>query len=228
MNFIEREKYLFSLLGQISGKTDFVVIGGYAINAYVLPRFSIDCDVVVQNKKESQKLEKLLEANGFSERASGKLAPYTGGFVSMASKQPAATFDILSGAVEDRLSGTVFPAGMIFRNSSKRTIFGKGSPVRLNCRVVDAELLFLMKACPARSTDIRDLFILSSIKLDSGKILEMARQITAKIDSGKILAKISSNGFLNALQGVHGKLPEQQYKKTLANARKNIERLSQI
>ena|SRR3989344_4152128 len=225
MNFAEREKFLFSVLSQISGNIDFVVIGGYAINAYVLPRFSIDCDVVVRNKKDSQKLQKLLKTIGFLERANGKLAPYTGEFVSMASKETAATFDILSGAVEDRLSGTIFPAELIFKNSSKRAIFGKGSPMQLSCRVVDAELLFLMKACPARSTDIRDLFMLSSMKLDGKKIEKIAKEINAKIDSVKILAKINSRDFLNALQGVHGKLPAEQYEKTLGKARKNIEKL---
>src|SRR3989344_2581888 len=123
MTFAEREKFLFSILGQIFGKADFVVIGGYAINAYVLPRFSIDCDIVVQNKKDLAQIQKA----GFAERASGKL-PYSGEFLAMASKEPQATFDILAGAVEDRLSGTIFPAEMIFKNSAKRAIFGKSSP----------------------------------------------------------------------------------------------------
>ncbi len=225
MNFAEREKFLFSALKQISGKADFVVIGGYAINAYVLPRFSIDCDIVVRNQKNSRQIVQLLEKLGFTEHASGKL-PYTGEFVAMASKEPQATLDILSESVEDRLSGTIFPAEMIFENSSKRAIFGKGSPIQIKCRVVDPELLFLMKACPARSTDIRDLFMLSAIKLDTEKMRKMAKQINAKIDAGKIISKISPKGFLNALQGVHGKLPAEQYEKTLGRARKNIENLA--
>ncbi|MBI4210251.1 MAG: nucleotidyl transferase AbiEii/AbiGii toxin family protein [Candidatus Diapherotrites archaeon] len=227
MNFAEREKFLFSTLKHISEKADFVVIGGYAINAYVLPRFSIDCDIVVQNSKNAKKIQKLLENGGFSERAGGKL-PYGGEFAAMASNEPPATFDILSQAVEDRLSGTIFPAKMIFENSSKKAIFGKGSPIQIKCRVVDPELLFLMKACPARSTDIRDLFMLSAIKLDIGKIRKMAKRINAKIDAEKILSKIGSRVFLNALQGVHGKLPPEQYEKTLGKARKNIEKLSQL
>lgn len=224
MNFAQREEFLFSTLKQISGKTEFVVIGGYAINAYVLPRFSIDCDIVVQNRENAQKIRKLLENRGFSERAGGKL-PYGGEFFSMASKDPPATFDILSEAVEDRLSGTIFLAEIIFENSSKRAIFGKGSPIQIKCRVVDPELLFLMKACPARSTDIRDLFMLSGTKLDVEKMRKMAKQINAKIDAEKILSKIGSRGFLDALQGVHGKLPAEQYEKTLEKAKKNIEKL---
>ena len=226
MNFVEREKFLFSILGQISGKTDFVVIGGYAINAYVLPRFSIDCDIVVQNKKNLAQIQKQLEKAGFAERASGKL-PYSGEFLVMASNKPQATFDILAGAVEDRLSGTIFPAEMIFTNSSKRTIFGKGSPIQIKCHVVNPELLFLMKACPARTTDIRDLFMLSALKLDTAKMMELSKEVKAKIDAEKILSKIGSKPFLNALQGVHGKLPQEQYKKTLAQARANIEKLDE-
>lgn len=226
MNFAEREKFLFSILKQLSAKNEFVVIGGYAINAYVLPRFSIDCDIVVQNKKSSEHIQKLLEKAGFSERANGKL-PYGCGFVAMASIEPRATFDILSEAVVDRLSGTTFPAEMIFENSSKRVIFGKGSPIQVSCMVVDPELLFLMKACPARSTDIRDLFMLSAIKLNNEKMRKMAKQTNAKIDAKKILSKIESKGFLDALQGVHGKLPAEQYRKTLEEAKKNIGKLFQ-
>src|SRR3989344_318803 len=224
MTFAEREKFLFSILGQIFGKADFVVIGGYAINAYVLPRFSIDCDRVVQNKKDLAQIQKQLQKAGFAERASGKL-PYSGEFLAMASKEPQATFDILAGAVEDRLSGTIFPAEMIFKNSAKRVIFGKSSPSQMKCRVVDSELLFLMKACPARTTDIRDLFMLSALKLDSDKMQKLAKEANAKIDAEKILSKIGSKGFLDALQGVHGKLPQEQYNKTLEKARKNIQNL---
>ena len=49
MIFEEREKLIFELLEKLKG-IDFVLIGGYAINAYTLPRFSVDCDLVVRNK----------------------------------------------------------------------------------------------------------------------------------------------------------------------------------
>lgn len=48
--FSKREKEIFESLKVLKDKR-FVVIGGYAVNAYTLPRFSVDCDIVV-NKKD--------------------------------------------------------------------------------------------------------------------------------------------------------------------------------
>jgi len=43
-----REKEIFETLKKIK-KSEFVVIGGYAVNAYTLPRFSVDCDIVIKD-----------------------------------------------------------------------------------------------------------------------------------------------------------------------------------
>ena len=40
-----REKEIFETLKRING-IKFVVIGGYAVNPYTIPRFSVDCDLV--------------------------------------------------------------------------------------------------------------------------------------------------------------------------------------
>ena len=45
-----REKEIFETLKTIS-EFNFVLIGGYAVNAYALPRFSVDCDIVLRDKK---------------------------------------------------------------------------------------------------------------------------------------------------------------------------------
>ena len=46
-----REKEIFEMLKKIK-KRKFVVIGGYAVNAYTLPRFSVDCDIVIKDNDE--------------------------------------------------------------------------------------------------------------------------------------------------------------------------------
>jgi len=53
-----REKEIFETLKKIR-KNNFVVIGGYAVNAYTLPRFSADCDIVIKDHKELKKIEKI-------------------------------------------------------------------------------------------------------------------------------------------------------------------------
>ncbi len=213
MIFEEREKFAFTLLKKI--KTEFVVIGGYAVNAYTLPRFSIDCDIVVKNDKDSLAIKKFLESKGFNEKASGE-TPYKGKFVSFATEKPIkTTFDVLVGNVEDRITGTIFPAKQIFKYSKKRTIYGKGTPINLKTRVVNPEMLFIMKAVSCRKPDTRDIFMLASIKLNKKELKEISKETPIPKQSiQKILEKIESKGFKDALQGIFGVLPKEQFQKT--------------
>ena len=57
-----RESTIIKTLQKIS-REDVVLIGGYAVNAYVPPRFSIDCDIVVLSGQS--KIESSLKADGF-------------------------------------------------------------------------------------------------------------------------------------------------------------------
>lgn len=216
MTFEEREKFVFSILEELRDKAEFVVVGGYAINAYTLPRFSVDCDIVIKDRKTMLVIKKFLESKGFKERAKAALPAYKGEFLSLATKRPLTTaFDVLMGAVEDRNTGTLFPAELIFRHSSIRTIFGKGSPMRIDTRVADAEMLFVMKAITCRKPDIRDVFMLASTKLDRKKIAEISKEVPVPQESiEKIVSKIESKGFKDALQGVYGMLPQEQFEKT--------------
>ena len=54
-----REKEIFETLKKMS-KFKFVIIGGYAVSAYTLPRFSVDCDIVVKDKEELKEIEEVL------------------------------------------------------------------------------------------------------------------------------------------------------------------------
>lgn len=227
MTFEEREKQFFALLKEAKDKVDFVVIGGYAINAYALPRFSVDCDVVVKNKKDLGKFQVFLEKNSFKMRSKGPTEDYSGTYLSMVSKNPPKlSFDILAGSVEDRLTKTIFFAEEIFLHSSKRTIFGKGSPIKMETRVVDAEFLFLMKAITARTTDIRDVFMLSLAKLDKKKLVQISKKFPVPSQSiKKISSTIQSEEFKNSLQGVFGKIQQEQFARTLKAALSLIKKL---
>ncbi|MBU2099919.1 nucleotidyltransferase [Candidatus Micrarchaeota archaeon] len=213
MIFEEREKFVFSLLEEI--KADFVVIGGYAVNAFTLPRFSVDCDIVVKNNKDLFAVKKFFESKGFNEKAFGETA-YNGKFLCLSAEKPVkVTFDVLAENIEDRITGTIFTAKQIFKHSEKRIIYGKGSPIKIKTRVVNPEMLFVMKSICSRKTDIRDVFMLASIKLDKKKIKEISDETPIPKESiKKILEKIESTGFKDALQGVYGMLPEEQFQKT--------------
>ena len=73
-----REKEIISLLKSLNN-FDFVVIGGYAVNAYTLPRFSVDCDIVL--KKRNDRIEKILKDQGYKLTGSEKNTVYGGEFL---------------------------------------------------------------------------------------------------------------------------------------------------
>lgn len=211
--FEEREKLVFSLLEELGKKFEFVVIGGYAVNAYALPRFSVDCDIVIKEKKSFEGFQDCLAKKGFKKKAHGTIASFNGEFVSFVLVNDAkATFDIFFNAIEDRMSGIAFPAKLFFDFSSKRIIFGKSGPMQLRIRVVDSELLFLMKSISCRTTDIRDVFMLASTKLNRQKLLKISKTTRLPKESKtKIIETLQSIDFKNSLQGVFGKIPEQQF-----------------
>ena len=49
-----REKEIFETLNKLKG-LNFVLIGGYAVNAYTLPRFSVDCDIFLEDSHLSRR-----------------------------------------------------------------------------------------------------------------------------------------------------------------------------
>ena len=75
-----REKEIFETLKRIS-KFAFVVIGGYAVNVYALPRFSVDCDIVVNDKEEADAISDELKKIGYAIQESKSDIPYHGNFI---------------------------------------------------------------------------------------------------------------------------------------------------
>ncbi len=114
-----REKEIFETLKRLA-ECEFVIIGGYAVNAYVLPRFSVDCDMVIK-RKELGAIEKKLQTEGYAKMEAGNAElPYGGGFARYEKeieKDFFVSFDVLVDAVYDRISGTVFSAGWVYQNA---------------------------------------------------------------------------------------------------------------
>jgi len=50
-----REEEIFKTLKALKNLR-LVVIGGYAVNAYALPRFSVDCDIVIDDTASMKKI----------------------------------------------------------------------------------------------------------------------------------------------------------------------------
>jgi hypothetical protein len=212
--FSLREKEIFDTLEMLN--MPFVLIGGYAVNAYTLPRFSVDCDIVIASKEELEKTEKVLFGLGYSSSTSMKDVPYSANFVRYEKIiQPnfRVSIDILIGEVVDRLSGEVFKFDWIVENSKLRKLKGKTRPLTFELFIPDPEALFAMKFASCRDTDIRDMFMLiAHVNLKKLKgILSVRPYFAANFK--RVESTISSKEFRNNLAGVYGKLDDKTFER---------------
>ena len=222
-----REKEIFETLKKIN-KFRFVIIGGYAVNPYTLPRFSVDCDIVLENPNETNKLIEELKKNNYTKQNINKLdLPYHGDFLRYEKNignDINASFDILIGSVYDRETKVSFDAEWIFNNSSLILLKGKTIDERLKVRIININALIVMKFISCRESDIRDLFMLTA-KCNNLKWIkdEISKKYNFNERFTKIKNKISSIEFRDNLQGVYGKVDDktfERYKKELLKIEK--------
>ncbi|MBU2561806.1 MAG: hypothetical protein KKD17_05910 [Nanoarchaeota archaeon] len=212
-----REKEIFDTLKRIKNH-NLVVVGGYAVNAYTLPRFSADCDIVVKDKSESKKIRSELMKEGYSEDAESKVdAPYHGEFkryIKEIMKDFKVSIDILIREVLDRQTNATFSSQWIFENSAERVLQGKTISEELILRIITVDALFVMKAICCRDTDIRDVFMLiSQIENKDWIRKEIKDRYDLNNRISKIVAEINSKNFRDGLQGVFGRVDDAQFTK---------------
>ena len=217
-----REKLIFEALEKIE-QFNFVIIGGYAVNTYAIPRFSVDCDIVLEDYGETRRIEEELTNNGYKKQITSKLElSYHGDFTRYEKnimKDIDASFDILIKSVFDRDTKVKFDAKWIFENSNIIFLKGKTIIEKIKARVINIDALIVMKFISCRESDIRDVFMLIPKCINSKWIKE---EINKRYDFNdrfkKIKNKITSKEFKNNLQGVYGKIDEttfERYKKAL-------------
>ena len=211
-----REKEIFETLSKIRN-FKFAVIGGYAVNAYTLPRFSVDCDIVLENDIEAKRIEKELERFGYKRQGADKAERYYGEFVRYEKeiqKNFRVSMDILISSVFDRNTKANFSAKWIFENSAIRLVKGKTIPEKLRLRVINADALIVMKFISCRTADIRDAFVLMPQAKDINWIKrEISNRYNFKDRFEKIKNKITSANFKNDLQGVYGYVDKTVFEK---------------
>lgn len=211
-----REKEVFETLKKIK-KNRFVVIGGYAISAYTLPRFSVDCDIIVENNIEAKRIGKELKKFSYKKKEANKIEQYYGEFVRYEKevyKNFKVSFDILIGNVFDRHTKASFSAKWIFGNSAIRLVKGKTIAEQLKMRVINPDALIVMKFISCRTADIRDVFMLMPQAKNLNWIKkEISKRYNFKNRFEKIKDKITSAEFKNNLQGVYGYTDKNVFEK---------------
>ncbi|MBI4043424.1 MAG: hypothetical protein HY393_01295 [Candidatus Diapherotrites archaeon] len=211
-----REKEIFETLRALKGHS-FVVIGGYAVNAYTLPRFSVDCDVAVQDKSKARAVGSFLAERGYSRKEIPKTpSPYANfeRFEKELENHFNVSMDILIGGVLDRQTGMVFAFDWIFDHSKMRLLKGKTIMEELTIRIIDLDALFVMKFISARSTDIRDIFMLAPNLKDKKWVQnEISIRCDLRNRFERVKEKVSSKSFKDGLQGVYGHIDEKVFEK---------------
>ncbi len=207
-----REREILSTLEKLK-EANLVLIGGYAVNAYAQPRFSVDCDIVVMNKEEANRIRGMLEKDGYAKKDINLALPYTGEFLCLTKKagEYIIPFDILIGSVIDRGTGLHFPAEWIFENSGIRKLVGKANPIKITLRVANPEVLIVMKLAAGRKSDIRDVFMLFEGNIDTEFVLAELRKFNLTEKLKKFKEYVLSADFKDSLQGVFGKVDNKLF-----------------
>jgi len=218
--FSAREREIFETLKALKD-CEFVLIGGYAVNAYTLPRFSADCDIVI-GETELEEIEKVLLNRSYVKIEHPELQHYVGSFVRFEKRLEnkfKVSVDVLIGAVTDRTLEAVFPAAWVFEHSGKRLLRGKTITEELTLRIINRDALIAMKITACRTTDIRDVFMMAPDSVDRKWIMaEVASRADPRERMARLIEKVSSKEFQNGLGGVFGAIDS----KTLEKHRKAV------
>lgn len=212
-----REKEIFETLKKM-GRFKFVVIGGYAVNAYALPRFSVDCDIVVKDKEELKEIEEVLVNFSYvKEKCNKDKTSYYGDFLRLEKDMGdniKVSIDILIKEVLDRQTNAIFSADWVFDNSEIKTLKGKTITEELKLRIINLDALFVLKFVSCRLTDIRDIFMLAPNIKNKKWVKE---EISKKYDFDKLFLKVKekviSKQFKDNLQGVYGVINDRVFEK---------------
>ena len=197
---LSRETEIIRLIKLLKG-LDFIVVGGYAVDAYTLHRFSIDLDIVI-NGTDTKTIESLLEGEQYKQGVikddfdltySGKYKQYLKDRVSV---------DMLINSLVSRTTMASWSFQTILENSNKRLV--KGLTESVEAMVPVKELLISMKLHSGRITDIRDIVMLSD-EVDMDKVLNLSKRGDMTILKGifvKYDELLQSKNFIDSLKGV--------------------------
>ena len=211
-----REEEIFKTLKELKS-CDFVIIGGYAVNAYALPRFSVDCDIVIKDEDELIKIERILLKIGYKKERLPEEVQYSGSFSRYEKRLEndfIVSIDILIKSVIDRMTMAVFSAEWIFQNSEISVLKGKTINEELKLRIINIDALIVMKTISCRSTDIRDVFMMLPNARDNDWIRsEVSSRYDFNERISRIIEKVNSKQFKDGISGVYGRFDQKIFDK---------------
>ena len=224
---LSRDRACLDLLNGLVqvGNDRIVVIGGYAVSARAMPRFSVDLDLVLHPTAvdgcRSYLIEQGLERNknwdgrgvfkGKSEQwvlGKGRLRP---------------TVDALVDGLHDRETGVSFSFQEIARRSALTTIRGFSVSPVVEALVPTREALIGLKLLPFRNTDIRDIFALSFPPIDATEVVRFMRKWSrAEIRrrAAEFRRRIEESGFRGSIKQTFALADDRAFDRRMGQARR--------
>ena len=139
------------------------LIGGYAVNAYsTLPRYSVDCDIVVANP-QVEKLLSFFKDRDYTEKGKAYLNEIEGIATRKLVKKVGGeqvSVDLLVDGVRCHQTGATWNEEEVSNTSRELRVTSVNGSVLSN--VASRELLIAMKLHSGRDTDLRDVVMLTN------------------------------------------------------------------
>lgn len=204
----------------------FVVIGGYAVSALALHRFSVDCDIVV-SWSEIGWFKSVLISEGYQESVEARVTK---------SIHNAKTIKFIKKIAGGEISVDLFVNSLVSRNTLGEWSYDEISENSIRAiivgitdstpaRVPKKELLIALKLHACRDTDLRDIVMLDE-GVDWNAVADFAntgKKIVLDEQLNLALRKIESKEFSNSLKAEFG-----LRKNVLTSIEKTVTRLKKV
>lgn len=174
----------------------FILLGGYAVSAISLHRFSVDCDILASDAG-AREIQNVLSHEGYAKNKSSRIGGKYHGRVVIWTKRTEAgkvAVDLFIESLTARGTGASWSFGYAEKNSTEATVSGTRSST--NVRVPSRELLIAMKIHAGRDADTRDIVMLSegvdwnlvakhASRGDKKALLKRVTQIMSRMESAQ-------------------------------------------
>lgn len=170
-----RELGAVSLLDELPGELDAVLIGSYAVAAYAPARFSVDVDLVIPSRTRLA-TRAWFESHDFRVKMTMNPSPATDHLGKFKTEKGPVSADIYIDGVRDRSTGATLDYGWLSRSSRRVRLSLTVGRTRSPVVVARPEAMWALKLLAARKQDLTDLF---AMKDEPVRLVEVRSRLEA-------------------------------------------------
>jgi len=225
MKIQERERICLDLLRKLPQR--FVLIGGCATSSFDLPRFSVDLDLVIKGKDDTE-FSEILRREGFKlvKELGGLSSFYKGKMMRFEKKVDTlpVSVDLFVDMVQARQTGAAYSFDYLWKYSEVMRVVGSGVKDYAEARVANREMLIALKINSMRMADQRDIIALCNGPINAAEVVSHLKRapkekILKHIDI--LAATLENPESKDAIKGVFG-IPDRVYQRMMDKAKREI------